>query len=241
MTRFRPLVLCYHAVSATWEHQLSSKPEAIARQLGLLLRWYRPVTAAEVLTAGRRGLHVTFDDAFRSVPTVLPTLQRLGVPATIFVCSDYADSGRELEVTELLDEVAAYPAELATLRWDELRALAEDGVEIGSHTASHPRLTQLGDSELHRELSKSRERIADEVGRPCRYLAYPYGDEDRRVRAAARGAGYAAAFALPGATAPVDTFGIPRLGIWRKDHLLRMVARIGVRARRARGRTDAAT
>ena len=101
-------------------------------------------------------------------------------------------------------------------------------MEIGSHTASHPRLTQLGDAELHRELSESRERIADELGRPCRYLAYPYGDEDRRVRAAARHAGYEAAFALPGPTAPMDTFGIPRLGIWRKDHLLRMVARIGL-------------
>jgi peptidoglycan/xylan/chitin deacetylase (PgdA/CDA1 family) len=227
MTRFRPLVLCYHAVSATWEHQLSSSPDAIARQLGLLLRWYRPVTAAEVLTEGRRGLHVTFDDGFRSVTNVLPTLRRLGVPATIFVCSDYADSGRALEVRELLDEVAAHPDELATLRWDEVRALAEDGVEIGSHTASHPRLTQLDDAELHRELSESRERITDELGRPCRFLAYPYGDEDRRVRAAARQAGYEAAFALPGPTVPMDAFGIPRLGIWRKDHLLRMVARIG--------------
>ena len=241
MTRFRPLVLCYHAVSATWEHQLSCSPDAIARQLSMLLRWYRPVTAAEVLTEGRRALHVTFDDAFRSVSNVVPTLQRLGVPATIFVCSDYADSGRALDVTELLDEVATHPAELATLRWAELRALAEEGVEIGSHTVSHPRLTQVGGSELQRELSESRERITDEVGRPCRYLAYPYGDEDRRVRTAARQAGYAAAFALPGQTAPVDVFGIPRLGIWRKDHLFRMVARIRFARGPARAEPDSAT
>ena len=241
MTRFRTLVLCYHASSATWEHQLSSSPEAIARQLRLLLRWYRPVTAAEVLSNGRRGLHVTFDDGFRSVTNVLPTLQRLAVPATIFVCSDYGDSGRALEVTELLEEAAAHPDELATLRWDEVRALAEDGVEIGSHTASHPRLTQLDDAELHRELSESRERISDEVGRPCRYLAYPYGDENGRVRAAARQAGYEAAFALPGSTTPMDTFGIPRLGIWRKDHLLRMVARIGFARGGPGAERDAAT
>ena len=241
MTRFRPLVLCYHAVSETWEHQLSSRPEAIARQLRVLLRWYRPVTAAEVITAGRRGLHVTFDDAFRSATSVLPTLQRLGVPATIFVCSDYADSGRALGVKELLAEVAAHPAELETLRWDELRALVEDGVEIGSHTASHPHLTELGDAELDRELSESRERIADELGRPCLYLAYPYGDEDRRVRAAARKAGYAAAFALPGAKSPADTFGIPRLGISRKDHVLRMVARIALARGGDRAEPDAAT
>ena len=235
MTRYRALVLCYHAVSPSWRHALSIEPEAIARQLRALLQWYRPMAAADVLTAPRRGLHVTFDDAFRSITSVLPTLQRLGVPATVFACSDYADSGRPFAVTELLNEAAMHPEELATLRWEELRALAEDGVEIGSHTSSHPHLTQLDDSELDRELTESRERIADEVGRPCRYLAYPYGDEDHRVRAAARRAGYTAAFALPGVRSPVDPFGIPRLGIWRKDSLLRIAAKIGI----SRGRREA--
>lgn len=228
-TRFRPLVLCYHAASSSWEHDLSTAPETIARQLRLLTRWYRPVTAAEALADGRRRLlHVTFDDAFRSIANVFPTLKRLGIPATIFACSDYADSGRPLDVTELADDVAANPAELATMRWDELRSLADDGVEIGSHTASHPHLPELDDSELRRELTESRERIGDELGRACRFLAYPFGDENARVRAAAQRAGYDAAFSLPGATSPVDPFGIPRLGIWRKDHLPRLLAKVAV-------------
>ena len=47
----RPLVLCYHAVSDTWPHQLSVSPEALEGQLSLLLRnGYRPVDAAGAVT-----------------------------------------------------------------------------------------------------------------------------------------------------------------------------------------------
>jgi peptidoglycan/xylan/chitin deacetylase (PgdA/CDA1 family) len=203
----------------------------------VLLRWYRPVAAAELSTAGRRALHVTFDDAFCSVAAALPTLQRLRIPATVFACAGYADDGRPLDVPELSADAAAHPAELATMPWDELRTLADAGVEIGSHTVTHPHLTRLDDAQLRQELGESRERIGDELGRECRYLAYPYGDENQRVRAAARSAGYAAAFALPGAKYPLDAFGIPRLGIWRKDHLVRMLAKVGF-ARPRRGAHD---
>lgn len=234
MKRFRPLVLCYHAASDGWEHSLSVSPADFERQLGTLLSWYRPVAADVLFDAGRRALHVTFDDAFRSIGTVLPTLQRLRVPATVFACSGYADEGRPLDVPELADEASARPTELATLRWDELRALADDGVEIGSHTVSHPHLPRLDDGELWRELSESRERIADELGRACRFLAYPFGDEDARVRAAARDAGYEAAFSLPGATTPADPFAVPRLGIWRRDRLLRTLAKVALDRPRTR-------
>jgi peptidoglycan/xylan/chitin deacetylase (PgdA/CDA1 family) len=213
-------------------------PARFERQLDTLLRWYRPVAATDLFTAGHRGLHVTFDDAFRSVVTAVPTLRRRAVPATVFACSGYADEGRPLDVTELVDEVAANSENLATLRWDELRALTEEGIEIGSHTVSHPHLTRLDDAELHRELSESRERIGDELGRECRFLAYPFGDEDPRVRAAARRAGYHAAFSLPGATSPVDRFGIPRLGIWRRDLLLRTLAKVAFARPRARAGRD---
>ncbi len=113
------------------------------------------------------------------------------------------------------------PDEFATLRWDDLRELAERGVEIGSHTISHPHLPRLGDAELTRELGESRARIEDELGSPCRYLAYPYGEQDARVRAAARRAGYDAAFAVPGRRSPVDPWALPRVDLYWRDRGLR--------------------
>jgi peptidoglycan/xylan/chitin deacetylase (PgdA/CDA1 family) len=220
--RFEPLVLCYHAVSDTWEHLLSVRPRAFERQLKLMrARGYAAAPAPDVLAGRGRLFHVTFDDALRSLTNALPILERLRVPATVFACTAFAEDGRALDVAELADEASAHPDELATMDWDELAELGERGVEIGSHTKTHPHLRTLSDLELRAELRESRERLEDVLGRRCRFLAFPYGEHDERVRAAARAAGYEAAFALPGRSLPWDPFALPRIGIWRQTGLVR--------------------
>ena len=232
--RFQPLVLCYHAVSDTWPHALATGASAFESQLrALLRRRFRPVGASDVLEASGKALHVTFDDAFRSVDRAVPVLERLRVPATVFACPGFADGGRPLDVPELAADVATYPDDLATMDWDALRALAERGIEIGSHTVSHPHLPRLGEAEIQRELRESKERIEDELRRPCRYLAYPFGDEDDRVRTAAAAAGYDAAYALPGRESPVDRFALPRVGVYRRDGALRLRLKTTAPIRRA--------
>jgi peptidoglycan/xylan/chitin deacetylase (PgdA/CDA1 family) len=215
---FRPLILCYHRVSSAEPHRLAVSPDQLdAHVSSLVRRGYRPARAEAVVAGSGKVLHVTFDDAFRSVVAALPALERLAAPATVFVCSDFADDGRPLRVPELEDVVDAAPSEFATMRWDELRELAERQVEIGSHTVGHPHLPQLGDAELDRELRESRQRIADELRRPCRFFAYPYGDNDARVREAVRRAGYEAAFALTVARA--SPFALPRVDLYWNDAL----------------------
>ena len=108
------------------------------------------------------------------------------------------------------------------MRWDELRDLAGRGIEMGSHTLSHAHLTRLSDAELDDELTAAKAKIEEALGRPCRLLAYPYGEEDARVQAAVRRAGYEAAFALPGRSRPVNPLALPRIGVYRSDSLLRM-------------------
>lgn len=187
---------------------------------------YRPASAADVVD--RRGwlFHVTFDDGLRSVWNAVPLLERLGVGATVFACTDYADSGRTFAPAELVDEAAAHPDELATMDWDSLGGLAERGIEIGSHTKTQPHLTSLSDSEVRSELCESRERLEDVLGRPCRFLSFPYGEHDGRIRAAARASGYDAAFALPGREKPRDVFALPRVGVWRHTGLPRLAVKI---------------
>src|SRR3972149_7274424 len=54
--------------------------------------------------------------------------------------------------------------------WSQLNDLFKEGNEIGSHTHTHPHLTELSSEELDREL-----RGGQEVLKPfgCRKLAYP--------------------------------------------------------------------
>lgn len=225
--RFRPLVLCYHRVSTAEPHRLAVSPGELERQLrSLVARGYRPGSAADVVDGRDRVVHATFDDAYESVAAALPALEHTGVRATVFACTGFADEGRPLRVPELERVVDEAPQEFATMRWDQLRELAERGVEIGSHTVTHPHLPRLSDDALERELQDSREHVEDELGLPCRYLAYPYGDEDRRVREAAERAGYEAAFALPGRLSPVDRFGLPRVDLYWADRGVRARAKL---------------
>jgi peptidoglycan/xylan/chitin deacetylase (PgdA/CDA1 family) len=209
------LVLCLHAITDEWPHALATGPAALEEQLSRLLgKGFEPATAADVVVRRGRLLHVTFDDAFASVERALPLLDRLGLPATVFACSGYASDGRPLDVPELAEDAQRYPDELRTMNWDALRGLAERGIEIGSHTISHPHLPLLGDVEVQRELRESRKQIEDELQRPCRFVAYPFGDEDARIRAASAAAGYEAAFGLPGREDWSDRHALPRVGVY---------------------------
>ncbi|HST26687.1 MAG TPA: polysaccharide deacetylase family protein [Gaiellaceae bacterium] len=211
----KPLVLCYHAVSDSWRHLLSVPAGALEAQLDLLIRrGFRPVSATEAAAGTGKLLHVTFDDALTSVRNVLPVLERTGAKATVFACTAYASDGRPLAVPELEGEPAE---ELETMQWDELRELAERGIEIGSHTVSHPHLPRLSDAELADELRASKQQLEDELRRPCPTLAYPFGDCDDRVRSAARAAGYETAFGLPGDPTWRDRFDVFRVGVWNGE------------------------
>jgi peptidoglycan/xylan/chitin deacetylase (PgdA/CDA1 family) len=220
--RSRSLILCYHAVSDAWDHALAVPVAAMSQHLrGLLRRGYVPVDAAEALTGRARRLHVTFDDAYQSVATAVPTLERLGVSATVFACTDYAEDGKPLAIPELAAEAAAHPDELETMTWEQLSALSDRGIEIGSHTVTHAHLTRLSDHELDRELCDSRARMEEVLRRQCRYLAYPYGEDDHRVHAAAHRAGYEAAFTLKPKAATIDAYAVPRVDLYRRDGLVR--------------------
>ena len=67
------------------------------------------------------------------------------------------------------------------------------------------------------------EEIEDRLGRPCEDLAYPYGEHDARVRAAARAAGYLRGYALRGSRS--DPYAVPRLDLYRRHTIPRTLLR----------------
>jgi peptidoglycan/xylan/chitin deacetylase (PgdA/CDA1 family) len=70
------------------------------------------------------------------------------------------------------------PAERRAMSWDEMRALAADGVEIGCHTDSHPILSRLSDqAELEREIRGAKEVMEARLKRRVDHFSYPNGRE----------------------------------------------------------------
>jgi len=82
------------------------------------------------------------------------------------------------------------PADCRALTWDHAREMILGGVEIGSHTVTHPILPHVDAAQLAYELQQSRNRLEQMLNRDITLFCYPNGDYDGRVRNAAAGAGY---------------------------------------------------
>jgi peptidoglycan/xylan/chitin deacetylase (PgdA/CDA1 family) len=232
------LVLCYHAVSPAWPAPLAVTPDALERQMRWLVdNGWEAGTFREVTESlSSRAVAITFDDAFASVARIaFPILSSLGLKATVFAPTAYIGQavGLRWSGTEQWTGTP-HESELAPMTWDALGRLMEAGWEIGSHTRTHPHLTQLDDASLRAELEGSREACRAGVGRACDTIAYPYGDVDARVVDFTRDAGYVAGATLSHRLAGLGPYRVPRVGIYRDDRWWRFRLKLNPAVRRAR-------
>lgn len=215
------LVLSYHAVSDTWPSPYAVSAAELDEQVeDLLDRGYRATTFTRALTepARERTLAITFDDAYHSVAErAFPVLERLEVPATVFACTKFLGTSGPMPLG--MDEWlgSAHEDELRAMSWEQLAGLAGAGWEVGSHTRSHPRLTQTSDDMLADELAGARADLQDRLGIACSAVAYPFGDTDRRVMRAADDAGYSVGGAVLGVSSRSGLLAWPRVRIVRGD------------------------
>jgi peptidoglycan/xylan/chitin deacetylase (PgdA/CDA1 family) len=232
------LVLCYHAVSESWDSELAVTPAQLDGQLRELLdRGYRPATFLQAATDPPAGktLAVTFDDAYLSVlELALPVLSSHGVPGSVYAPTDWIGRDEPMRWAGI-DQWIGTPDEneLTAMSWNQLGQLAEAGWEVGSHTRSHPYLTQLDDDTLRAELAESRAECIAHLG-TCETIAYPYGDVDDRVVAAAAATGYTAAGALPHEPHGNESLRWPRVGVYRWDGDRRFRLKVSPTVRRVR-------
>lgn len=233
------LLLCYHAVSERWPAPLSVTPANLERQLRLLVdRGYRGVTFSELVGSPGQGrvICVTFDDAYHSViERGLPVMAELGIPGTVFATSSFVGRSEPMAWPGIDGWLGGpHEPELACMSWHELGELAAAGWEVGSHTRTHPHLTQIGDEQLREELEGSRQECERGMDRPCTTLAYPYGDWDARVARAAEAAGYAAACTLPARLHQPMPLAWPRIGVYHGDDMRRFRLKVSPLVRRLR-------
>jgi peptidoglycan/xylan/chitin deacetylase (PgdA/CDA1 family) len=100
----------------------------------------------------------------------------------------------------------------------EIKRLLAAGMEIGSHTISHPKLSQLPTESSWTEISQSRSELQNALGTQVWAIAYPFGGPDSistREMHMAEKAGYDCAFVnFGGAFRKASSrFEIPRIHI----------------------------
>ncbi len=198
-------------------------PEKFERQLWTLRRLgLRGVSTSEGVSrlrnATSRGCVVlTFDDGYAdTLMTAAPILKQYGARATCYVVSgalgtynrwdaDYLRERKPLMTREQLDQWLAA------------------GMEVGSHSLSHPRLHELPQDLAQQEIAESRAALRNLLGVPIEHFAYPFGAFTADIVASVRRAGYSSAVTVvPGiARASDDRLRLPRIlvngerGLWK--------------------------
>lgn len=154
-----------------------------------------------------RFVVLTFDDGLQDFITgALPVLGMFGFPATLYVVA-----GRIGLTSRWLAALGEGQRRMLTAT--ELRLLARSGIEIGSHTMTHPELDILDPARAMAEIGESRRVLEDILGAPVRSFAYPHGYNSQRTREIVERAGYRSAVRVRHAHSEWNEcrFGLSRL------------------------------
>jgi peptidoglycan/xylan/chitin deacetylase (PgdA/CDA1 family) len=144
---------------------------------------------------------ITFDDGYDDVLQILPLLGEQRMPMTVFVPTAFIGKTNSWD-NFLLRNKRLHLSE------DQIKRLAAEGVEFGSHSHRHRDLSRLSDDEIEEELRSSKSILETLTGKEVKYIAYPFGRGDRRISEIARRLGYQAGFWSTPHTA--DSFNVGR-------------------------------
>jgi len=157
------------------------------------------VSLSEALSFSSPAVALTIDDGCETdLLAIAPVLKQFGYGATFYITAG------------LLDK----PGYMSTSQLRELSAL---DFEIGSHSMTHPYLSDLDEAGLHREIVDSKVMLEDIIGKPVEHFSCPGGRYDSRAITVAKKAGYrSVANSNPRANSPsTDRFALGRVAITR--------------------------
>jgi peptidoglycan/xylan/chitin deacetylase (PgdA/CDA1 family) len=113
--------------------------------------------------ADEKRVVITFDDGLQDFYTeAFPLLERYGYSATMFLPTAYIGT----------DAGPFHGAQCLT--WTQVRELSGKGIHFGSHTVTHPQLTELKGKDIQEEVRRSKETIEEKLGARVESFAYPY-------------------------------------------------------------------
>jgi peptidoglycan/xylan/chitin deacetylase (PgdA/CDA1 family) len=170
-------ILMYHSITEDEQsnvhpyYRTATSPAIFAQQLKQLRsQGYTTCTLPQAVSqlegntlTAAKSVVVTFDDGFRNFyRNAFPLLNEHGFRATVFLPTVYIG-----------DAPIQFKGE-DCLTWSEARELKQHGIELGSHTVTHPQLRDLSVSAINDEIVNSKETIEQKLGCAVESFSYPY-------------------------------------------------------------------
>jgi peptidoglycan/xylan/chitin deacetylase (PgdA/CDA1 family) len=216
------VVVAFHRVHDADDRQgLSIGRDMFERHCRFFRRHFNVVPLGELVGRLERGetlnrhLAITFDDGYRdNFENARPVLEKLSLPATFFVVSQWLDSDawpwwdREQGVRH------------PWMTWEQVGELARHGFEIGAHTRTHLDLGHVSERVARDEILGSRIELERRLGIRVNLFAYPYGGPQHMSdasRAIVKAAGFRCCCSCYGGLAPAgaDPFRLQRIAVSR--------------------------
>jgi peptidoglycan/xylan/chitin deacetylase (PgdA/CDA1 family) len=183
---FAAVILQYHHVSNDTPKSTSITPQQFEVHLQYLKDNHFKVLPLSTLIEGiknqeklpDKSVAITFDDAYIDLLTqAKPLLDKYNFPYTIFV--------NPAVITRNENNASS-----SYLSWQQLKAMADEGVIIANHGDEHDSLVRVPEALLKTEwlvkqgkaLLKAEAIIEEKTGQSWRYFAYPYGEYDVDVQ-----------------------------------------------------------
>ena len=201
-------------------------PKIFEKQIKFLVaKGYRFSTISKLPDnpAVQRTIAISFDDGYKDISAyALPLLAKLGIPATVFIITDFIGLDNRWDVN--LGGIH-YPH----LSVNDIRDLHQSGWEIGSHSLSHRSLRGLMQNELIRQIGDSKNRLEELIAEPVRCFAPPFGNVSPRIIDAALHCGYqkiCGFYPLKYYDSAVSEYLVLRLAVYRSDSRRAILAKL---------------
>lgn len=224
-----PRILMYHAVCPLPDNpnKIFTSPELFQAQMRhLKQRNLRGVSMRELCRAvsmgnAKRLVGLTFDDGYENfLQNALPVLERFGFSATVFVVGGML--GEENNWAFRHDP----RPQMKLLGVEGIREVSARGMEVGSHSMTHSKLSGLEPELLEKEVSDSRRILSEVLGEAVDGFCYPYGALDITSIQAVRRARYAYACAVI-TRVERNVYDLPRITVV-EDDLLRFATKLRI-------------
>ena len=170
-------VLFYHRVADDRANSWTISTAGFASQIDWLAEHCELVGLDELqrrlrqVDSRRPAVSITFDDGYaENCVEAIPMLVRRKIPCTYFVTL------RNVLRGDPFPHDVARGDRFPPNTLDQLRAMAESGIEIGAHAYTHCSLGDISDPKrLAKEIAYSGRALQDLLGRRIRYFSFPFG------------------------------------------------------------------